>query len=110
VVYYKTDGTGRDSYIKNINGGLLSYDRIHRLKQVDPPRERGFSFSKTSYGKHPFSYSKKSENKFVHYVSDGSGRDFYVSSTEGGSTVPFKWRNETNYKFISNLRGENKFL
>ena len=33
VVYYKTDGTGRDSYIHNINGGLLSHDRIHHLKQ-----------------------------------------------------------------------------
>jgi hypothetical protein len=36
VVYYRTDGTGRDSYIKNINGGLLSHDRIHQLKQVKP--------------------------------------------------------------------------
>lgn len=33
VVYYKNDGTGRDSYIHQINGGLLSYDRLHQLKQ-----------------------------------------------------------------------------
>lgn len=38
VVYYKTDGTGRDSYIKNINGGLLSHDRMHQLKQITPLR------------------------------------------------------------------------
>ncbi len=38
VVYYKTDGTGRDSYIHTINGGLLSYDRIHHLKQISPPK------------------------------------------------------------------------
>jgi hypothetical protein len=36
VVYYRTDGTGRDSYIKNINGGLLSHDRIHQLAQLKP--------------------------------------------------------------------------
>lgn len=59
VVYYKTDGTGRDSYIHNINGGLLSHDQIHRLKQFQPPREKSFSFTKTTYGKHPFSYNKK---------------------------------------------------
>jgi hypothetical protein len=38
VVYYKNDGTGRDSYIQNHNGGLLSYDRIHHLKQYNPPK------------------------------------------------------------------------
>jgi hypothetical protein len=38
VVYYKTDGTGRDSYIQNINGGLLSYDRLHHLKQPHLPK------------------------------------------------------------------------
>jgi hypothetical protein len=32
VVYYKPDGTGRDQYIKNDNGGLLSHDAVHRLK------------------------------------------------------------------------------
>lgn len=60
VVYYKTDGTGRDSYIHQINGGLLSHDRIHKLAQFKAPKEKSFSFSKTSYGKHPFFYNKKS--------------------------------------------------
>jgi hypothetical protein len=32
VVYYKPDGTGRDTYIKNDNGGLLSHDAVHALK------------------------------------------------------------------------------
>lgn len=32
VVYYRPDGTGRDQYIKNDNGGLLSHDAVHRLK------------------------------------------------------------------------------
>jgi hypothetical protein len=36
VVYYKTDGSGRDSYIKNYNGGLLSKDRVHQLNQIKP--------------------------------------------------------------------------
>lgn len=31
VVYYRSDGTGRDSYIRDHNGGLLTKDRIHKL-------------------------------------------------------------------------------
>jgi hypothetical protein len=38
TVYYKTDGTGRDTYIKNYNGGLLSKDRIHHLNQIKPQK------------------------------------------------------------------------
>jgi hypothetical protein len=60
VVYYKGDGTGRDSYIQNHNGGLLSHDRLHALKtNLKPIRQKAFSFAKNSYGKHPYSYSQK---------------------------------------------------
>ena len=33
VAYYRSDGTGRDAYIRDHNGGLLSKDRLHKLKQ-----------------------------------------------------------------------------
>lgn len=93
VVYYRSDGTGRDTYIRDHNGGLLSKDRIHKLTQFKPPKERNFSFSSTKYGRHPFEYKEGGSNKFVHYISDGSGRDYYVASTEGGNSKPFRWRN-----------------
>jgi hypothetical protein len=92
VVYYRSDGTGRDTYIRDHNGGLLTKDKIHKLTQFKPARERNFSFSNTKYGKHPFEYNKGGSNKFVHYISDGSGRDYYVGSTEGGNSNPFHWR------------------
>lgn len=47
VPYYRSDGTGRDTYIRDHNGGLLSQDRIHKLKQFKPPAQRKFSFGKT---------------------------------------------------------------
>lgn len=53
VVYYRSDGTGRDTYIRDHNGGLLTKDRIHKLTQFKPPKEKKFSFSQTKYGKHP---------------------------------------------------------
>jgi hypothetical protein len=108
VIYYRSDGTGRDSYIRDHNGGLLTKDRIHKLVQFRPARERNFTFSHAKYGKHPYEYNTGAANKFVHYVSDGSGRDFYVGSTEGGNSNPHCWRNETDFYFKNTLRGHAK--
>lgn len=38
VVYYRSDGTGRDTYIRNHNGGLLTKDFIHKATQLKPQR------------------------------------------------------------------------
>lgn len=108
MVYYRCDGTGRDSYIRDHNGGLLTKDRIHKLTQFKPPHERNFTFSHTKYGRHPYEYKNGAANKFVHYVSDGSGRDHYVGSNEGGNTYPHRWRNETDFYFKSTLRDHAK--
>lgn len=54
VVYYRSDGTGRDTYIRDHNGGLLSKDRIHKMKQFKAPKEKNLVFSQTKYGKHPY--------------------------------------------------------
>ena len=81
VPYYRSDGTGRDTYIRNHNGGLLSHDRIHHLKQLKPLPERKLSFGKTTYRNRPYSDRGGSSGKFPHYISDGSGRDFYVKNT-----------------------------
>jgi hypothetical protein len=67
------------------------------------------SFGKTTYNKHPTSYQFGDSNRFPHYISDGSGRDFYVKSTEGGNSHPFRWRNQTDYRFKNSLRGHNPF-
>jgi len=52
-------------------------------------------------------YSDISNLKFVHYISDGSGRDFYVGLTEGGNSDPHRWRNQTEFRFRSSLRNHN---
>ena len=38
VAYYRSDGTGRDTYIREHNGGLLSKDRLHSLNQIQPKK------------------------------------------------------------------------
>jgi hypothetical protein len=37
VVYYKPDGTGRDGYIENENGGFLGKDLIHKNRNKSIP-------------------------------------------------------------------------
>lgn len=104
TVYYRSDGTGRDTYIRDHNGGLLSKDRIHKLNQLKAPHERKLTFTQNKYGKHPYEYNTGGSNKFVHYISDGSGRDFYIGSTEGGNSHPHRWRNQTEHYFRNTLR------
>ncbi len=108
VTYYKPNGTGRDSYIRDINGGLLSHDQIHALKIQKPPKEKPFNFGKTAYNKHPWQYKSATERgKFNHYTSDGSGRDFYITSNEGGNSFPFRWRNQTDFRYKNGLRNHS---
>lgn len=104
VVYYRPDGTGRDQYIKNDNGGLLSHDAVHRMKHR-PERSLGrMVFGKTYQAPLP----PKLENHFPHYISDGSGRDFYVTNNEGGNSHVHRWRNHVDYRFKSTLRDYNR--
>ena len=56
VAYYRSDGTGRDTYIRNHNGGLLSKDRLHALNQFVLPKEKRMAFGKTVYNRHPTSF------------------------------------------------------
>ena len=58
----------------------------------------------STYNRHPTNYKFGGSNRFPHYVSDGSGRDYYVKSTEGGNSVPFDWRNQTDLLFRNTLR------
>lgn len=44
------------------------------------------------------------ENKFTHYISDGSGRDFYITSNDGGNVRVPRWRDEVGHKFRATLR------
>lgn len=67
-------------------------------------KDKNLVFGKTAYNRHPTSFNKGGSNKFPHYISDGSGRDFYVKNTEGGNSVPFRWRDQTDYMFKSTLR------
>lgn len=50
----------------------------------------------------------KLENNFPHYISDGSGRDFYVTHNEGGNSHVHRWRDHTDFRFKSSLRNHQR--
>ena len=104
VVYYKPDGTGRDTYIENENGGFLGKDLIHEKRSKSMVDRQRMRFGKPVRSKQEYF----PENKFPHYISDGSGRDFYVTSNDGGNVRVPRWRDEVGFKFRSTLRDYHK--
>lgn len=104
ALFYRNDGTGRDTYIKKFNGGLLSQNRLHDYKINHEKPKHGyenFTIGKVVYGQ---SLPPKIENNVTHYISDGSGRDSYVKINEGGRATNWQWREEVNHKFCAALR------
>jgi len=75
-VFYHTNGTGRDSYIIDNNGGTCA----KRSYSVHPVSGRYFN---TSHVK-PRIIKPSSDRKTIHYTSDGSGRDNYIIYNQGG--------------------------
>ena len=75
---YRSDGQGRDSYIYNNNGGFaINY-------HMAPPHDSGLMQSPTKKQGRP--KISPPQNKPVHYIGDGSGRDGYISINNGGLT------------------------
>ena len=67
---YAPDGTGRDRYIAFNNGGLITKE----IKAVQSQRRLHFA--------KPMSISSpapRNDPTVFRYVSDGSGRDYYVT-------------------------------
>ncbi|CAI2365958.1 unnamed protein product [Moneuplotes crassus] len=99
--HYGSDGQGRDSYILKNNGGLCS----------EPTRP---VFKTTMYSKEfPNTVApppQKGATSFK-YISDGSGRDFYITHNSGGLEAPYiPGTKHSDSHFITSLRSGSKFL
>ena len=85
---YQTDGTGRDTYIANNNGGFTS---AHAVGSVNKPgtfyvaQSRPLSRQQKQFQTLPG--RKMSDVCPVKYQLDGSGRDTYIYSNNGGFTI-----------------------
>lgn len=78
IVFYQTDGMGRDGYITYNNGGFWKNKQI-KLKNVINQRNKMTLFRSLFHQPAPFTY-----------ISDGSGRDSYVIEHNGGLVKKFE--------------------
>lgn len=75
VPHYQSDGSGRDYFISNANGGLTQ-GRIENFSQST-------FFFRRNPGQN-FSPSPRKDAVPFEYRSDGSGRDTYIVANSGG--------------------------
>eukprot|EP00825_Cyclidium_porcatum_P039706 TRINITY_DN487_c0_g3_i1.p1 TRINITY_DN487_c0_g3~~TRINITY_DN487_c0_g3_i1.p1 ORF type:complete len:180 (-),score=24.10 TRINITY_DN487_c0_g3_i1:203-742(-) len=80
--YYRSDGSGRDTYIHHFNGGLYTQDLLHKLQVKQIAKENNMKFSAKNDN---FRTTQQTLlPRISHYQSDGSGRDLYIKVNEGG--------------------------
>lgn len=77
--HYAPDGFGRDKYIIQNNGGLCS-------EATRPVYESNMYYKPPPSKMLPAPHKAATSFK---YVSDGSGRDFYVTFNSGGLEAPY---------------------
>jgi hypothetical protein len=88
-LFYRTAGTGRDTYISHDNGGIL------RSKTKVSAPIRGRSRAKEAA-------RTRQSPKSLHYHCNGTGRDVYIGNDDGGLHSPTA--KGLNSSFIRTLR------
>ena len=78
IVFYSTDGKGRDGYITYNNAGFWKKNIKQISLKPDYPRNKQKIFHSLFHQAAPFNYQ-----------SDGSGRDSYVIENNAGLVKPF---------------------
>ena len=99
-IIYQPNGTGRDTYIYNDDGGFA------KLKEPRPQFHPGTLLLPSMQHKKFYSRYKKPtiHSRPIQYQSDGSGRDSYVKMTNGGLSHPNQRMREYRQAFKSSLR------
>ena len=97
VVYYRSDGTGRDTYISMDNGGF------NTMYQPYKPAEIGTFGGGKGSSKFFHRTSSKPTYKVVMYPQDGTGRDTYVAWSNGGF-LPEREFSGTRKQFFDKFR------
>ena len=91
---YNSNGEGRDIYIQYNNGGFWKMDILPGQNITKYSNQSNYRFRSLNHRAAPFKY-----------LSDGSGRDSYISCNDGGLKLNSKPL--TNYHLIDFLRGDN---
>ena len=98
---YQINGSGRDTYIYNDNGGFNS--------MFKPRQQDKISTFLPNVNRSPDAAKKftnaESMAKSIKYRTDGSGRDSYAVVGDGGFTNPHKTALDPRVAFQRSLRG-----
>jgi len=95
TVYYSPDGYGRDTYIQYNNGGLtVANTSKSNFDRGSFPFRREYKLPNTTI-----------DSKTLLYHSDGSGRDSYITSFNGGLHAANEYGTSLYHTFSSTLRG-----
>lgn len=70
VTFYRTDGHGRDNYIRINNGGLTTSCAVNENND-----RKAFFTTRDAY----IAPAPRMQSPTLKYQSDGSGRDFYIA-------------------------------
>ena len=99
-IIYQPNGTGRDTYIYNDDGGFT------KMKEPRPQFHPGTLLLPNVEHKQRYEKYKKPaiHSKPIQYQSDGTGRDSYVKTTNGGLSLPNQRMREYRQAFRSSLR------
>lgn len=89
-LFYRTGGTGRDTYISHDNGGTLK--RSSKVSLYT--RSKGIVMEPVRTRQTP---------KSLHYHCNGTGRDVYIGNDDGGLHSPSN-RGNLNSSFCNSLR------
>ena len=93
--HYMSDGMGRDSYILRHNGGLWN-------EAIRPYYESKMYTTEKIWCSPPAPLKEATSFK---YISDGSGRDFYITYNSGGLEAPYiPGMKFSDQKFVLSLR------
>lgn len=93
--HYTSDGMGRDTYILKHNGGMCN-------EASRPFYETTMYTKERPSGMPPAPLKEATSFK---YISDGSGRDFYITYNSGGLEAPYiPGANKSDQRFIMSLR------
>lgn len=93
--HYMSDGMGRDTYILKHNGGMCNEGSRPLFETTMYNKER-------PSGMPPAPLKDATSFK---YVSDGSGRDFYITYNSGGLEAPYiPGTQKSEHQFIWSLR------
>ena len=107
--FYGGDGTGRDTYIQNINGGFCPEKMPTRVEEIGKYNLYNLTHFILWLGSFVVTKSRPREplahihSKPVNYTNNGGGRDTYISDSAGGLKSIYQ---PANFKrtFYNNLR------